>query len=131
MPSSDKKVFRGLAAAAAICALSACSSMHGSQGNANKPAPVAESVDPAAAAGAAYAKQACASCHAVGAGETKSPNASAPAFQTVADTPGMTAMALNAWLHGPHKTMPSLIIDPARIDDLSAYIGSLKSSAKS
>jgi len=35
-------------------------------------------------------------------------------------------MALNVWLHTSHPTMPNFIIDPDRIDDLIAYIATLK-----
>ena len=120
---------RLLAASAAVC-IAACTSAHAPQSNANTAAPTAETADAAAMRGAAYAKQACATCHAVGAGEKKSPNTSAPAFQTVADTPGMTQMALNAWLHTSHPTMPNFLIDPNQIDDLAAYIASLKSTGR-
>lgn len=84
----------------------------------------AEMGDPAL--GLRYAQQSCASCHAVGAGETASPNLDAPAFDTVANTPGMTQIALNVWLNTPHSSMPNLIVDPDRIDDLSAYLATLK-----
>ncbi|UPT61446.1 MAG: cytochrome c [Hyphomonadaceae bacterium JAD_PAG50586_4] len=79
--------------------------------------------------GLRYAEQSCASCHAVAAGRSLSPNPSAPAFDAVANTPGMTAIALNAWLHTPHPSMPNLIVDPDRIDDLSAYLATLKTSS--
>jgi mono/diheme cytochrome c family protein len=73
-----------------------------------------------------YANRSCASCHAVAAGQKRSPNSAAPTFEAVANTPGMTAMALNVWLHTSHPTMPNLIINPDNIADLTAYIGSLK-----
>jgi mono/diheme cytochrome c family protein len=79
-----------------------------------------------ASLGRAYAEQSCASCHAVAPGRFGSPNPKAPAFQTVADTPGMTRMALNVWLHTSHPSMSNLIVDPDRIEDLSAYIATLK-----
>jgi mono/diheme cytochrome c family protein len=80
------------------------------------------------ALGLRYAQQSCASCHAVAAGQSLSPNPSAPAFDTVANTPGMTGIALNVWLHTPHPSMPNLIVDSDRIDDLSAYLATLKRS---
>lgn len=80
------------------------------------------------ALGLRYAAQSCASCHAVAAGQTVSPNPNAPAFDTIANTPGLTRTALDAWLHTPHPSMPNLIVDPARIDDLSAYLATLKRS---
>ena len=35
-------------------------------------------------------------------------------------------MALNVALHTSHKTMPNLIVDPAHIEELSAYLRTLK-----
>jgi mono/diheme cytochrome c family protein len=78
------------------------------------------------ARGRAYAQLACADCHAVAPDDTQSPNPAAPPFQSVANWPGMTPTALSAWLHTPHPTMPDLIIEPNRIDDLSAYLYTLK-----
>ena len=40
----------------------------------------------------------CASCHAVRAGQTQSPLATAPSFEEIAHMPGMTAAALAFWL---------------------------------
>jgi mono/diheme cytochrome c family protein len=76
--------------------------------------------------GLLYATANCASCHAVNAGQMQSPVISATPFQAVANTPGMTATALNVWLHTPHQAMPDFIIPNAAVDDLSAYILSLK-----
>ena len=76
--------------------------------------------------GRIYADAVCASCHAVGAGQSRSPNPKAPTFETIANMPGMTPMALNVALHTSHKTMPNLIVDPSRIEDLSIYLHTLK-----
>jgi mono/diheme cytochrome c family protein len=78
------------------------------------------------ARGLAYAQETCAPCHAVGGSQRLSPNPKAHSFDAIANTPGMTATALNAWLHTSHPTMPNFILDPNRIDDLSAYIATLK-----
>lgn len=76
--------------------------------------------------GRIYADTACASCHAVAPGQMRSPNPKAPTFDMIANVPGMTLMALNVVLHTSHKTMPNLIIEPGRIEDLSAYLHTLK-----
>lgn len=76
--------------------------------------------------GRVYADSACAGCHAVAAGQASSPNPRAPTFEAIANTPGMTLMALNAALHTSHATMPNLIVDPDHIQDLSAYLYTLK-----
>jgi mono/diheme cytochrome c family protein len=76
--------------------------------------------------GRAYAEQNCAACHAIDAGQGRSPNPNAPTFEVIASTPGMTIIAVNAWLHTPHKTMPNLKVDQDKIEPLSAYILTLR-----
>jgi hypothetical protein len=61
------------------------------------------------------------------AGPSGSPNPLAPSFEAVARTPGMTRIALTVWLQTPHPSMPNLVVDPDRIDDLSAYLVTLDS----
>jgi mono/diheme cytochrome c family protein len=78
------------------------------------------------AAGKAYAEQVCAACHAVKQGEQESPLYQAPTFQSVADTPGMTEMALTVWLQSSHPTMPNIILSQDEIRNVVAYIRSLK-----
>ena len=69
----------------------------------------------------------CASCHAVRAGQSQSPIAPAPSFKEIANTPGMTAAALNFWLTAHvHPTMPLLILSSQQVRDVSAYILSLR-----
>jgi mono/diheme cytochrome c family protein len=76
-------------------------------------------------AGAAYAKQYCAKCHAINRGEI-SPEPTAPPFIDVANTKGMTATALTVWLTTSHPTMPNIVIDPHDMDKVVAFILSLK-----
>jgi mono/diheme cytochrome c family protein len=78
-------------------------------------------------AGAAYAERVCAACHAVLANEQYSPLPDAPTFQSVADTPGMTELALSVWLQSSHPTMPNIILTQDEIRNVVAYIHSLKS----
>ena len=69
----------------------------------------------------------CASCHAVGASQTLSPDAAAPTFRAIAHTPGMTEAALTVWLTAhPHHRMPNLILSGQQVRDVSAYILSLQ-----
>ena len=77
-------------------------------------------------AGAAYAGQVCAACHAVLANEQISPLPQAPTFQSVADTPGMTDLALTVWLQSSHPTMPNIILEQDDLRNVVAYISSLK-----
>ncbi len=80
----------------------------------------------AAARGLAYAQTACAMCHAVTAADPNSPNPDAPPFLVIANSPGMTPTALNAWLHSSHPSMPNLIVESDDRSDLAAYLNSLK-----
>ena len=77
-------------------------------------------------AGAAYAGKVCAPCHAILANEQISPLPQAPAFQAVADTPGMTELALTVLLQSSHPTMPNIILKPDDMRNVVAYIRSLK-----
>ena len=73
--------------------------------------------------GRRLAHDVCGSCHAVVAGQTQSPLATAPSFEEIAKTPGMTEAALAFWLTAAsHPTMPNLIMSPQQLRDLSAYI---------
>ena len=78
-------------------------------------------------AGEAYAEHVCAGCHAVLANEEYSLLSTAPTFQSVADTPGMTELALTVWLQSSHPTMPNVILTQDEMRNVVAYIRSLKS----
>jgi mono/diheme cytochrome c family protein len=73
-----------------------------------------------------YAEEVCSPCHAVNAHQIDSPVEQAPPFQIVADTPGMTANALTAWLQTSHPTMPNIILTDEEMRNVIAYILSLK-----
>ena len=81
-----------------------------------------------AEAGHAYAKKVCAECHAVERGETEILNP--PSFQIVANSPGITERALAVWLQNPHPNMPDFILPQADMENVIAYIMSLKSAAR-
>lgn len=78
-----------------------------------------------ARAGLELARRACASCHAVERGNTRSPHDDAPAFATIAAVPGMSPAALTAALHTSHATMPNLVLAPDDRANVVAYILSL------
>jgi len=86
----------------------------------------AKAQDADIAKGQAYAEEVCAQCHAVRAGELASPLMEATPFQEVADTPGMTEMALTVFLQTPHVTMPNLVLEQDDMRNVVAYIRSLK-----
>jgi hypothetical protein len=49
-----------------------------------------------------------------------------PSFQEIADTQGMSPRALRVWLQTSHPKMPDLIIPADDMDNVIAYIMSLK-----
>ena len=79
------------------------------------------------AAGREYAHEVCSPCHAVTAEQASQRTiAVAPDFQTIANTPGMTATALRAFLQTPHPKMPNLILTPEHSADVIAFLLSLR-----
>lgn len=73
-----------------------------------------------------YAKQACATCHAIRKGDRFSPHPKAPSFEAIANTPGVTGISLAAILHSVHENMPNFVLSPNERDNVIAYILSLK-----
>ena len=82
-------------------------------------------------AGLVYAEGVCSECHAVKKGQRVSPHERAPAFEVVANSRGMTEMALRVWFQSPHPSMPNLRLTEKLSDDLIAYIMSLKAGRRS
>ena len=78
------------------------------------------------AAGKAYATEICAECHAIRQSEDNSPLLEATPFQQVANTPGMTELALSVWLQTSHPTMPNIVLEQDDMRNVIAYIRSLK-----
>ena len=85
-------------------------------------------------AGQVIAAEVCAECHAVlpGQGVLTDPDplpfegAGALAFEDIANTPGVTAMVLSAWMVSTHPTMPLILLEDDELRDIVAYILSLK-----
>jgi mono/diheme cytochrome c family protein len=78
-----------------------------------------------AAAGARLAQQWCVNCHVVnGAGPTASVPQGPPSFHTIAGH--LNPDELRAFLTHPHGAMPDLALTRAEIEDLIAYIESLR-----
>ncbi len=78
--------------------------------------------------GLAFARTTCSECHGVE-GRT-SLRADSPPFVVIANTPGMTALALKVWLQTPHRNMPNFILAGEDRDDVIAYITSLKTAGE-
>jgi mono/diheme cytochrome c family protein len=71
-----------------------------------------------------FARRVCAECHGVAPGQTVP--AAAPTFSAIANTPGMTALALTVFFRTPHRNMPNLVISDEDRENVTAYILSLR-----
>jgi mono/diheme cytochrome c family protein len=76
--------------------------------------------------GRALAESVCAGCHAVGREDWEPGEMEAPPFRALADDPAVSEMALRVLLRTPHETVPSVRLTPEEVDDLVAYVLSLK-----
>jgi mono/diheme cytochrome c family protein len=75
--------------------------------------------------GRRLAHAACAQCHGVDrAGISRNPEA--PAFEDIANVPGMTSAALTVALRIWHRSMPNFVIKGHDAHNIIAYILSLK-----
>lgn len=79
-----------------------------------------------ASAGQALAEETCAVCHAVAAGADESPVQKATAFPIIARDPRYSELGLRVFLRSPHAAMPNLVLAPDEIDDISAYLATLR-----
>jgi mono/diheme cytochrome c family protein len=68
----------------------------------------------------------CSSCHLVGPGSTRGVSNGAPTFAAIAQEKSVTLPSLQVFLQTPHANMPDLHLSRAEIDDLAAYILSLR-----
>ena len=76
-------------------------------------------------AGRQLADTQCAQCHGVDR-KAQSTNPAAPAFEDIANLPGMTATALMVALRTSHQSMPNIIVQGSDAENIVAYILSLK-----
>jgi len=76
--------------------------------------------------GLKFARQMCSECHLVVKEAGRSTNRDAPTFAAIARTKGLTSAALRSALRTSHPTMPNIVINGDEIDDIVAYILSLK-----
>ncbi|WP_186420837.1 cytochrome c [Bosea sp. CS1GBMeth4] len=78
------------------------------------------------AAGRQLASTWCASCHRIS-GRDRDPSRVPPDFGAVAAMPRQTEMSLRVFLQTPHGEMPRYQFSRAELDDIIAYILSLRS----
>ena len=76
--------------------------------------------------GHALARLWCRDCHGVEPGEKTGPYETPPSFQSFAGNPEITEVALKAYLQTTHPLMPQVKLKPDEIDEIVAYILSLK-----
>jgi mono/diheme cytochrome c family protein len=79
-----------------------------------------------AAAGRRLAETWCSTCHIVTGGQSQGTSTGAPTFAAIAADKAITPLALSAFLQTPHHRMPDLHLSRNEIDDVSAYILSLR-----
>lgn len=77
--------------------------------------------------GRVLARSWCAYCHIVEEGQAQASDI-APPFAQIANDPKKTKLGLEAWLADPHPPMPNLNLSQDQIDDLIAYIETLKTN---
>ncbi len=78
------------------------------------------------AVGADIARTWCSNCHVIGRNATGSPSDAAPPFVTVARKPQTTSLSLRVFLQTSHSNMPNYQLTQAEMDDVIAYVLSLK-----
>jgi mono/diheme cytochrome c family protein len=78
-----------------------------------------------AARGRALAEQFCAKCHAIAPGRT-GPEPAVPSFMRMAADPEQTRSSLRQFITLPHYEMEPQTMTSAEIDDVIAYILSLR-----
>ena len=76
--------------------------------------------------GQQLAQKWCSDCHLVGAEDVKV-HGVVPSFVSIADMSSTTSLSLHAFLQTTHDRMPNLQLTQTQIDDVVAYILSLKS----
>lgn len=87
-------------------------------------APAAGSADQGSpAAGRMVAQEQCIECHAIEQGEAA--KSQAPSFFEVAQSEH-NARSIRVFLRTPHATMPNIVLSNDQIEDVAAYIMSLR-----
>lgn len=90
-------------------------------------APATPKLSKPAQRGLAFAEQRCAACHGVTA-NAPSPNPESPAFEDIANTPGLTRETLRVFLRDSHNFPDAMNfkVPPRRIRDLADYMVTLQ-----
>jgi mono/diheme cytochrome c family protein len=93
----------------------------------------AATVSPAAAVetgfagnGEAFALEICSDCHVVSDRQVRVDTVKLPSFRAVANDPKYSEHWLRTFMRTPHFEMPNFILTDQQLDDLLAYIDTLK-----
>ncbi len=78
------------------------------------------------AAGRAVAQRGCAQCHVIGESERQAVVNGVPTFAGLARDKSMTQARLQGFMQAPHPPMPDLALTRREINDVTAYILSLR-----
>ncbi|MCW5772936.1 MAG: c-type cytochrome [Rhodospirillaceae bacterium] len=89
-------------------------------------APAGAQKPPSAAEGETLALRWCSSCHFVSAKQQAHASDTAPSFASIAARPEASAGTLRAIIHMPYPRMPEITLSQPEVDDIVAYILSLK-----
>jgi mono/diheme cytochrome c family protein len=79
--------------------------------------------------GEAIALEICSDCHVVSDKQVRVGVVGLPSFRQIANDPEKTEFWLRTFMRTPHFEMPDFVFSPDQIDDLIAYITSLKEPA--
>ena len=78
------------------------------------------------AAGRALAQRVCTECHLIPGGPAPTARTAAPRFDEVANRPNTTEPGLRSLLRAPHAGMPMFRFTDRELDDVVAYLLSLR-----
>ena len=78
------------------------------------------------AAGRVLAEELCSTCHAIPGRGPALEAPSPPPFQALAADPAVTGPALHAYLRSQHPPTPAFVLDEEQLNDVIAYILSLR-----
>ena len=88
--------------------------------------PAAQEAPGDPAEGQRIAQRWCSNCHLADPGAQRNANDAVPSFAAVANMPSTTSQSLHAFLLTSHPPMPDFRLSRQHIDDVSAYILSLR-----
>jgi mono/diheme cytochrome c family protein len=77
--------------------------------------------------GQEIAERTCAGCHAIDSGQRSTiQGTEVPSFKAIATRPNRTPQRLHSFIMTPHRPMPGIPLTLAEVNDVAAYILSLK-----